>query len=103
MSPPPWPVFLFRRGWGVGPSLRASSEHILIVRPTRAHGATPQLLLFSLHRPLLLLPCHLPKHPLIPRTDEKRLFHPLLLRRPRISYPDIHFGAHPPLYLGELR
>jgi hypothetical protein len=37
------------QGCGVGPSLRASNEHILIVRVARANGTTPHTLPLPLH------------------------------------------------------
>jgi hypothetical protein len=67
----------------------------------RDHPAPPAS--SSSHRPLFLLPRHLPKHPLVPRADHERLFHPLLLSLSHILYPLIHLRTHPPLHLGELR
>src|SRR2546422_890834 len=55
----------------------------------------------SSHRPLLLLPRHLPKHPLIPRADDERFFHPPLFFLARRLGPLVHFLAHPALHLGE--
>jgi hypothetical protein len=143
-----WPVFPIPQWVPVGPSLRASTEHIPIVRGLRAQLYSLCLLISSplrgrcsypagvrgrsltarvqpahsdrarwtrkrdhpahpasssSHRPLFFLPRHLPKHPLVPRADHERLFHPLLLSLPRILYPPIHLRAHPPLHLGELR
>src|SRR5262245_35172142 len=56
-----------------------------------------------LHRPLLLVPRHLPKHPLISRTNHKSFFHPLLLFLACRLGPLVHSLPHPALHLGKLR
>src|SRR2546426_1645296 len=55
------------------------------------------------HRPRLLVPCHLPEHPLIPRADNKRLLQTYLLALGRLLRPHIHLPAHPLAHLRELR
>jgi len=59
--------------------------------------------LSSLHRPLLFVPRHLPKHPLIPRADHKRFLHPPLLILSRRLGPEVDLLAHPLLYLSKFR
>jgi hypothetical protein len=47
------------------------------------------------HRPLFLVPGHLPKHPLVLRADQKRLLHAFLFLVARRARPGIHPGPHP--------
>src|ERR1041385_1140841 len=81
-------------------------------RPTRAFSGRAlreqwngpaALPILSSHRPPLLVPRHLPEHPLISRADHERLLHPPLLFFARRLGPLIYFAPHPALHLGKFR
>jgi hypothetical protein len=55
------------------------------------------------HRPRLLVPRHLPEHPLVPRADDERLLQTRLLIVAGCLRPRIHFLPHPLSHFLELR
>src|SRR5262249_18924820 len=57
----------------------------------------------KLDRPLLLVPRHLPKHPFIPRTDDKRFFHSSPFFGTSRRCPLIDLLPHPLLDFSKLR
>lgn len=91
-------VASFRRQVEAKPRAVNGSSGLYAERASQPWPITP-----SLHRPLLLIPRHLPKHPLIARADDEGFFHPPLFFFSRRLGPLIHFLAHPLLDLGEFR
>ena len=89
-----------QQGWA---RLRASNEGLLRPRVARAMERPCCLPSLSSHRPFFFVPRHLPKHPLIPRADNERFFHPSLFFLACRLGPLVHFLAHPALHLGEFR
>lgn len=71
----------------------------LWLRAERASQSWPP----QLHRPLLLVPRHLPKHPLIPRAGHECPFHPTPFVPACTLGPQVHLLPHPTLYFREFR
>ena len=56
----------------------------------------------TLHRPLLLVPRHLPEHPLVPGADDEGFLHPPFFLSTGSLGPLINLLSHPQLHLSEL-
>src|ERR1044072_7367429 len=98
-----WPVAFFGQVAGLGQTARVQRGPSQAAR-CASNGTGPAALpILSSHRPPLLVPRHLPEHPLISRADHERLLHPPLLFFARRLGPLIYFAPHPALHLGKFR